>query len=150
MTTFPQLSVVDLSIIIFYIIANAVAGFVSFRKLRKKTSEEEEFLLAGRTLTLPAFIATLVSTWYGGIIAVGEYSYDNGIVTWVVFGIPYYVAALIFAVILVKRVNSDRVHLSIPDRLRAVYGEKAGYLGAIATTFMTSPAAYIMMTANIN
>ncbi|HET9136446.1 MAG TPA: sodium:solute symporter family protein [Candidatus Kapabacteria bacterium] len=149
MTQFPSLSPLDLGIIIFYIVANALAGFITFRKFKKKASEEEEFILAGRTLTLPAFIATLVSTWYGGIIAVGEYSYDNGIVTWVVFGIPYYVAALIFALLLVKRVNSDRVHLSIPDRLRAVYGEKAGYLGAVATTFMTSPAAYIMMLATL-
>ncbi len=149
MTSFPALAPLDLAIIIFYIVANATIGFLTFRKIKRKSSEEEEFLLAGRTLTLPAFVATLVSTWYGGIIAVGEYSYDNGIVTWVVFGIPYYVAALIFALILAKRVNSDRVHLSIPDRLRAEYGERAGYLGAIATMFMTSPAAYIMMLATL-
>ncbi|HYM21400.1 MAG TPA: sodium:solute symporter family protein [Candidatus Kapabacteria bacterium] len=144
MTEFPTLAPLDLAIIIFYVIANATVGFVSFRKIKKHSTEEEEFLLAGRTLTLPAFVATVVSTWYGGIIGVGEYVYDNGIVMWVVFGIPYYVAALIFAGILAKRVNSDRVHLSIPDRMRAEYGSKAGYLSAIATMFMTSPAAYIM------
>ncbi len=149
MNSFPALSAIDLAIIIFYIVANVTVGFVSFRKFTKRSSDEEEYLLAGRTLTLPAFIATLVSTWYGGIIAVGEYSYDNGIVTWVVFGIPYYVAAFVFAIFLAKRVNSDRVHLSIPDRLRAVYGPKAGYLGAVATMFMTSPAAYIMMLATL-
>lgn len=150
MNTMPQLAPLDLAIIIFYVVANATVGFVSFRRLRrKKVSEEEEYLLAGRTLTLPAFVATLVSTWYGGILAVGEYVYDNGIVTWIVFGIPYYVAAIIFAIVLAKRVNSDRVHLSIPDRMRAMYGERAGYLGAAATTFMTSPAAYIMMLATL-
>ncbi|MBS1903021.1 MAG: sodium:solute symporter family protein [Bacteroidetes bacterium] len=150
MNTLPQLAPIDLAIIIFYVVANATVGFVSFRRFkRKKVSEEEEFLLAGRTLTLPAFVATLVSTWYGGILAVGEYVYDNGIVTWIVFGIPYYVAAIIFAIILAKRVNSDRVHLSIPDRMRALYGERAGYLGAAATVFMTSPAAYIMMLATL-
>ncbi len=149
MNNFPSLSILDLSIIIFYIVANVTIGFVSFRKFTKKSSDEEEYLLAGRTLTLPAFIATLVSTWYGGIIAVGEYSYDNGIVTWVVFGVPYYVAAFVFAMVMAKRVNADRVHLSIPDRLRAVYGAQAGYLGAVATMFMTSPAAYIMMLATL-
>lgn len=150
MNSLPHLAPLDLAIIVFYIAANATVGFVSFRRLRrKKATAEEEYLLAGRTLTLPAFVATLVSTWYGGILAVGEYVYDHGIVTWVVFGIPYYVAAVIFALVLAKRVNSDRVHLSIPDRLRAVYGERAGYLGAAATTFMTSPAAYIMMLATL-
>ena len=33
-----------------------------------------DYLLAGRRLTLPAFVATLVTTWYGGILGVGEVS----------------------------------------------------------------------------
>lgn len=147
--TFGELHPVDLGIIILYVVANAAIGFMSFRRRKQGSSEADEFLLAGRTLTLPAFVATLVSTWYGGIIAVGEYVYDNGIVTWIVFGVPYYFAAVIFAFVLAKRVNSDRVHVSIPDRMRAVYGERAGYLSAVATSFMTSPAAYLMMLGTL-
>ena len=98
---FPALHPVDLGLIIVYLVANAALGLVAIRKHRGKSSDVEEYLLAGRTLTLPAFVATLVSTWYGGIIAIGQYSFDNGLVTWVVFGIPYYVAALIFALLLV-------------------------------------------------
>ncbi len=146
---FPDQHPVDLAIIILYIVANAAIGFFTFRRRKKGVSASDEFLLAGRTLTLPAFVATLVSTWYGGIIAVGEYVYDNGIVTWIVFGVPYYFAALIFAFVLAKRVNSDRVHVSIPDRMRAVYGPRAGYLGAVATSFMTSPASYLMMLGTL-
>jgi solute:Na+ symporter, SSS family len=144
----PQLAPVDIGIIIFYLIANALIGFVIIRK-RRGHSGVEEYILAGRTLTLPAFVATLVSTWYGGIIGVGEYTYDNGIVMWVVFGIPYYVAGILFALFLAKRVNSDREHVSIPDRMRAVYGPRVGYISAVVTTFMTSPAAYIMMLATL-
>jgi solute:Na+ symporter, SSS family len=145
----PQLSNLDLSIIIGYIVMNAFIGFITFKRKGKVKSEVEEYILAGRKLTLPAFVASLVSTWYGGIIAVGEYAYDNGIVTWIVFGVPYYVAGLVFAWLLAKRVNSDTVHVSIPDRLHAVYGKHAGYIGAIATALMTSPAAYIMMLATL-
>jgi solute:Na+ symporter, SSS family len=144
----PQLAPVDIGIIIFYLIANALVGLVIIRK-RRGHSGVEEYILAGRTLTLPAFVATLVSTWYGGIIGVGEYTYDNGIVMWVVFGIPYYVAGILFAFFLAKRVNSDREHVSIPDRMRAVYGPRVGYISAVVTTFMTSPAAYIMMLATL-
>ena len=86
---FPDQHPIDLAIIILYIVANAAIGFFTFRRRKKGVSAADEFLLAGRTLTLPAFVATLVSTWYGGIIAVGEYVYDNGIVTWIVFGVPY-------------------------------------------------------------
>ncbi len=145
----PNLSTIDLCIIIGYLIANAALGFVAFKSKGKVKSEIEEYVLAGRKLTLPAFVASLVSTWYGGIIAVGEYVYDNGIVTWIVFGVPYYVAGLIFAWVLASRVNSDTVHLSIPDRLRGVYGVRAGYIGAVASALMTSPAAYIMMLATL-
>jgi SSS family solute:Na+ symporter len=148
MPNLPQLGYLDIGIIVFYLVANAVAGLMVIRKHRQR-SEVEEYILAGRTLTLPAFVATLVSTWYGGIIGVGEYAYDNGIVMWAVFGVPYYVAAIIFALFLAKRVNSDREHLSIPDRMRATYGPRIGYLSAVITTFMTSPAAYIMMLATL-
>lgn len=147
--TFPELHPIDLGIVVLYLIVNALLGIIAIRRKRQTTSEAEDYLLAGRTLTLPAFVATLVSTWYGGIIAIGEYSYDNGIVTWIVFGIPYYVAALIFALVLAKRVNQDRVDASIADRLRRSFGPAAGYVGAIATFFLTSPASYIIMLATL-
>jgi SSS family solute:Na+ symporter len=145
--TFPHLHWIDLSIVLFYLVANALVGFISFRKRGKsdgKVSEAEDFILAGRTLTLPAFVATLVSTWYGGIIGVGQYAYDKGIVMWVVFGIPYYFAAIIYALVLAPRVNSDRSNSTIADRLRNTYGDRAGYIGALVAFFMTSPAGYIM------
>ena len=52
-----------------------------------------EYLVAGRRLTLPAFVATLVSTWYGGILGVGEYAWRHGLSNWLVFGVPYYLYA---------------------------------------------------------
>lgn len=143
MNAVPHLGWVDLSIILFYLVSNTLIGFISFRK-KKEPSTAEEFILAGRTLTLPAFVATLVSTWYGGILAVGEYAYDKGIVMWIVFGVPYYVAALIYAFILAHRVNNDRENSTISDRLRNTYGPRVGYYGSIVAFFMTSPAAYIM------
>ena len=43
-------------------------------------SSAVDYLVAGRRVTLPAFVATLVATWYGGILGVGEYSYRYGVV----------------------------------------------------------------------
>ena len=48
---------------------------------------------------------TLVSTWYGGILGVGEFSYRYGISNWVIQGVPYYVFALFFAFLLAKRIG---------------------------------------------
>ena len=117
-STFPRLHWIDLSIIVLFLVVNSIVGFFVFRKHKPK-SDAEDFILAGRSLTLPAFVATLVTMWYGGVLGVGEYSYDKGIVMWVVFGIPYYASALIFAFVLARRVNSDRGNSTIADRLRS-------------------------------
>jgi SSS family solute:Na+ symporter len=74
--------------------------------------------VAGRTLTLPAFVATLVATWYGGILGVGEFAYTSGLATWTVFGLPYYVYAVVYALFLAHRVRGA-ARLTIPDTLEA-------------------------------
>src|SRR5881409_1633359 len=68
-----------------------------------------DYLVAGRRVTLPALVATLVATWYGGILGVGEYSYRYGISNWLVFGVPYYVGAALFAFLVAKRARRRRL-----------------------------------------
>ncbi len=105
-----------------------------------------DYLLAGRRLTLPAFVATLVTTWYGGILGVGEYAWRFGISTWVVFGIPYYLAAVLFAFWLAPRLRRSQA-ITIPDLLAQAYGRKAAVTGAVAVFASTVPVAYLLMLA---
>jgi SSS family solute:Na+ symporter len=105
-----------------------------------------DYLLASRRLTLPAFIATLVTTWYGGILGIGEYAWRFGISTWIVFGIPYYLAALLFAFWLAPRLRRAGA-ITIPDLLVAAYGRKASTVGALAVYASTVPVAYVLMVA---
>jgi SSS family solute:Na+ symporter len=77
--------------------------------------------LAGRTLTLPAFVVTLVATWYGGVLGVGEYSYLHGISNWLVLGVPYYVGALLFALLFAERAREVGAS-TLPDLLYGAYG----------------------------
>jgi len=103
-----------------------------------------QFIAAGRSLTLPVFVATLVSTWYGGILGIGESVTYYGFGTWLLFGIPYYVFALIYALWIAKRVReSDQI--SIPERLALKWGKGAGLLGAFLVFLLASPAAHILM-----
>jgi SSS family solute:Na+ symporter len=118
--------------------------FVGLRAARRSTNTSEDFLLAGRTLTLPLFVATLVSTWYGGILGVGEFSYRYGISNWVVFGGPYYLFALIFALVLARRIRATRT-LTIPDQLAKAYDKKTALVGAVLTFVLITPAAYVLM-----
>jgi len=134
---------VDYTIIGIYIL---LLLFIGFRFARSKLDNTEDFLLAGRTLTLPGFVATLVSTWYGGILGVGEFSYLYGLSNWFVFGVPYYIFAAIFALFLATKVRESNLY-TIPDRLYQFYDKKTGLLGAFFTFLMVSPAPYILMLA---
>lgn len=136
-----SLSPVDSFLILLYF---AAVVFVGFRASRKQQAHTEDFLLAGRTLTLPMFVATLVSTWYGGILGVGEFSYKFGISNWVVFGVPYYLFALLFALLLAKRIRATNL-FTIPDKLEAAYDLNTALLGGFLTFILVTPAAYVLM-----
>ncbi len=125
---------------LIYIILLFYIGF----KSRRRQAGQDEFLLSGRSLSVPAFVATLVTTWYGGILGIGEFVYQYGISVWFVFGLPYYFFALLFAIFLASRVRSAE-NYSIPDMLYRDYGKPAGLLGSAFILFMTSPAPYILM-----
>ncbi len=117
------------------------------RKRAAKTSEA--FMVAGRTLTLPAFVATLVATWYGGILGVGELSYTNGLGTWAVFGLPYYLFAVLYALFLAGRVR-DASDLTIPDKLQTAHQSKAvALMGAVLLFLMITPAPYVLMLGTL-
>jgi SSS family solute:Na+ symporter len=113
-----------------------------------RTRETLDYLLAGRKLTLFPFVATLVATWYGGVLGVGEFSYRYGLANWLVFGVPYYLAALLFAFGLAAKVRETAV-LSIPEQLTSTYGPRVGRLGALLVLLVAIPAAYVLMLAQL-
>ncbi|HWR84270.1 MAG TPA: sodium:solute symporter family protein [Candidatus Deferrimicrobium sp.] len=132
---------VDYGLIALYAIAIL---FLGLRGRLKGRSSASELIIGGRLLTLPAFVASLVSTWYGGILGVGEYSYRHGLSNWLVFGVPYYLAAFGFALFLAKRAREAEV-LTIPDRLAQAYDKRTALAGSVIIYLMTVPAAYILM-----
>jgi SSS family solute:Na+ symporter len=103
-----------------------------------------EYLVMGRALALPSFVATLVSTWYGGVLGVGEYSYRYGISNWLVFGVPYYLGAALFAILFARRARRSEL-FTVPDQLDRAYGRPAALLGAGIIQVLSSPAPYVLM-----
>jgi len=136
-----HLSSSDILIILVYF---GAVLYVGFRSARKTLPSEDDFLLAGRSLTLPVFVMTLVSSWYGGILGVGEFSYRYGISNWVVQGVPYYIFAAIFAFLLAKKIRATNLY-TIPDKLEASYGRKTALLGSLLTFILMTPAPYVLM-----
>ena len=89
----------DLAVILLFTACLAALGFSA--KLRENSVLQ--YLAAGRQLSLAAFVATLVSTWYGGILGMSESVSYFGLGTWVLMGVPYYVFGVIYAVWLALR-----------------------------------------------
>src|SRR5512144_1801055 len=112
------------------------------------TSSALDYLVAGRKVTLPAFVATLVATWYGGILGVGEYSWRYGVSNWLVFGVPYYIGALLFAWLFARRARQAAL-FTIPDLLERHYGRGPALFGAFTVFVTSTPAAYVLMLGTL-
>ncbi|MBI5325184.1 MAG: sodium:solute symporter family protein [Ignavibacteriae bacterium] len=140
---------VDITVIILYFLVILFVGFyLSSKRKAKSESSDIEFILAGRGLTLPFFIATLVATWYGNIFGIGEFVYSNGIAAWVCFGLPYYITAFLFALLIAKKIRKSDVK-TIPEHMELKFGEKAGLISSIIVIIITLPAQYILMVGLI-
>ncbi|GAB4131892.1 MAG: hypothetical protein Fur0015_05590 [Ignavibacteriales bacterium] len=81
-------------------------------------------------------------------MGIGEFVYSYGILSWVTQGIPYYIFAIIFAFFLVPRIRK-RNNFTIPEQIKKVYGKNAALITAGLILLLVSPAAYILMIANI-
>ena len=130
----------DLSVLIIYV--GLLIGF-GFYRTKQSGKDPEEFLLAGRKLSLPGFVVTLVATWYGGILGIGENTYSYGIQTWFIFALPYYIFAILFAFLIAGRINETKF-ISIPDQFHGRFGKTAGVVSALYILFLASPAPYIL------
>ena len=134
-----EISIIDYIIIVCYFILLFIIGFF----VKKKVHNLNDYFLAGRRLTLPIFVATLVSTWYGGLLGVGELSFNYGLVNWLTQGFFWYLVYLFFAFFLANRIRKSKLY-TIPDQLERFYDKKSRFLGSIFTFIMVTPAAYIL------
>jgi len=138
------LAPLDTLLVVGYFALILAVGFLAGR--RRAGADTVDYLLAGRSLTTPVFVMTLVSTWYGGILGVGEFSYLYGLSNWVVQGVPYYIFAAVFAYLLAGRIRATNL-MTIPDKLHQSYDRKTALLGALLTFLLMTPAPYILMLA---
>jgi len=121
--------------------------FGNWRQQRTKNQSEDakllDLLLMGRRLTLPLFTGTLVATWYGGIFSVTEYAFETGLYSWLTQGAFWYVAYLIFAFFLVKRIRETQAR-TMPELLGSLFGPVSGKVGAWLNLFNVLPVVYVL------
>ena len=134
------LSALDLSLVAVFITAILGLGFSA--RLREMTAFQ--LLTAGRSLTLPAFVVTLVCTWYGGILGVAESTSFYGYGAWLMIGVPYYVFGVVYALVLAPKVRQAE-QISLPERLERAFGRRMGITGASLLLLLAIPAAHALM-----
>lgn len=115
---------------------------------RLKENTTLQLIAAGRNLTLPLFVATLVTTWYGGILGVGEAFDWYGIATWVFIGMPYYLFGVAYALLLAPKVRAESA-ISLPERFEQRFGKPTAVLGALIVLVLGAPAAHILMLGTL-
>ncbi|MFO7524779.1 MAG: sodium:solute symporter family protein [Ignavibacteriaceae bacterium] len=138
-------SPLDIAVILLFFVTLVSIGFYSSRKI---TSGTEDYLLSGRNLGLVLFVLTTVSTWYGGIIGVGEFTYRYGLLSWFTQGLPYYIFAILFAFLFAKKIRNASL-FTIPDKIEMEYGKTAGLFSSVIVFVLVSPAPYLLMAANL-
>jgi len=138
-------SCIDTIIILSFFFILVLIGFIAGRKSK---NDAESFLLSGRNLNLFLFILVNVSTWYGGILGVGEFTYRYGLASWFTQGLPYYLFAFLFAIFLSKKIRNSSLY-TIPDKITITFGKNAGLWSAFLVFVLVSPAPYLLMLGNL-
>lgn len=139
-----HLAPLDIGVLVAYLAG--VAALVFSARLRDNSLIQ--YLVAGRSLTMPAFVATLVATWYGGILGSGDFVKSFGVGNVLLNGAPYYLFAILYAVWWAPRVR-EADQISIPERLHLRYGKSAALVGAGLVFLLAAPAAHTRMLGTL-
>lgn len=120
-------------------------AFVLYGYYKRKQSDDKfvDYMLMGRRLTLPLFIATLGASWYGGIFGVSEITFNYGIYNFITQGVFWYIAYIIFALFMVDKIKKYQ-SLTLPEMAGQMFGVKAHKTCAVFTFFNVLPIAYVL------
>ena len=131
------ISTIDYVIIALYLFGMVGVGLW----FAKKHTDFDDFFLAGRSLTTPLLITTLISTYYGIDVLFGDsqLGFTDGVVAWFGYARPTYAFFLIAAFLLAQRLREENFK-SLPDILDKYYGKKTRYVGAVTSFIYSLPA----------
>jgi SSS family solute:Na+ symporter len=138
------LAPVDYAVLALFFAIVLALGFSA----RLKSESANQIVVAGRALPLPIFVATLVATWYGGVLGTGQVFGYYGFANLTVNCLPYWVFGILFALFFARRVRSAE-QISLPERIESSFGKTCGLIAAFLIAVLATPAPFIMMLGTL-
>lgn len=137
----------DLVVFIFVIVGTWLFGFYQ-QKLSQQKSKNNwlEWMCMSRKMTLPLFITSLMSTWYGGIFGVTTLAFEKGVYNFITQGLFWYLAYIIFALVIIPKLNYDD-GVTLPELVGKKVGSKSKKLVMLLSYFNFIPIAYVLSLA---
>lgn len=136
-----DLSTIDLFVLILMLCA--FFGIASLKKFNSKITDIVSYMTAGRAITLPLFVVTLVSSWYGSVLGATQMAYKYGIYNFIVMGVFWYVGAIIFALFIADKLRSSNA-LSLAELTSNIYGRSSGRIVLMMLYVKGLPIPYLM------
>ncbi|MEC9415946.1 MAG: sodium:solute symporter family protein [Pseudomonadota bacterium] len=138
---------IDYLIIFLYIIMLISIGIYSYRK----DSTYDEFMLAGRGMTTPMLISTMVSTYYGLDILFGssEMAFNDGLMAFFGYALSTLVFYLFIAFYMSKKLRAANF-VSLPEILEKAYGRKTSSIGAISSMVYCLPTTSLFALGRVS
>lgn len=137
------LTPLDISVIIIIILLTFIAVLYGNLHRPKNKNKFLDYMLMGRSLTLPLFVATLAASWYGGIFGVNEITFNYGIYNFVTQGVFWYIAYIIFALFLVGRIKKYK-SITMPSAAGQLFGPMSHKTAAVFTFLNILPISYVL------
>ena len=78
----------------------------------------------------------------------GRFTYENGIVTWIIFGVFYYLAALLFVKYIAPKIVKEEIP-TIPELFLTKFGQVPAIIALFCIVFITSPAPYLKILGQL-
>ncbi len=129
--------------IAFFAVLLLTFAVVLWGHTAQASSSLVQYILMGRQLTLPLFVATLVATWYGGIFGVTQIAFDSGIYNFLIQGLFWYAAYFLFAFFVLRRIDTTSV-MTLPELLGRTIGPKAGVVAGLFNLANVLPVSYVI------
>ena len=134
-----DLDLFDLAIFLFLTIFTLIYTVYLCRK--HKETDLVDYLLFGRRLTLPLFVTTLVSTWYGDVFGVTQIAFKKGVYTILIYGAGFYLAAVVFMLVFIEKARRMEA-FSVPNLIEKMYGKLASKIASVMIIVKALPVTY--------